>query len=209
VLVGTGASGAVHALLAATRPERTAALIWFDGAPRYAWAPDNPWGRKPEEIEAELLDLETWGTEEYGRSFADYEASIGNVIPDSDIDAFCKASRNTCTPDVAIELARMWADTDVRDVLPAIQIPTLIVSMSGSALGEFDRGKDLAARIPQAEFVEIPGEGWTRATAERYAEELRRFVGAGRSPVDVDSLLSTVLFTDIVGSTERQAALGD
>jgi class 3 adenylate cyclase/pimeloyl-ACP methyl ester carboxylesterase len=207
VLVGTGASGSVHALLAATRPERGAALVWFDGAPRYAWAQDNPWGRKPEEMEAELVELETWGTEEYGRSFVAFEASIGNVLPDSDIDAFSKASRNACTPDVAIELTRMWADTDVRDVLPAIQIPTLIVCMS--SLGEVDRGKDIAARIPQAEFVEIPGEGWTRATAERYVEELRQFVGASRPPVDVDSLLSTVLFTDIVGSTERQAALGD
>jgi class 3 adenylate cyclase len=110
---------------------------------------------------------------------------------------------------VAIELARMWADTDVRDVLPAIQIPTLIVSMSEPGLGEVGRGKDIAARIPEAEFVEIPGDGWTRASAERYAEELRRFVGAGRSPIDVDSLLSTVLFTDIVGSTDRQATLGD
>jgi class 3 adenylate cyclase len=101
----------------------------------------------------------------------------------------------------------MWADTDVREVLPAIQIQTLIVSMSG--LDEVDRGRDIAARIPQAEFVELAGEGWTRATAETYAEEVRRFVGAARSPVDVDSALSTVLFTDIVGSTERQAALGD
>jgi class 3 adenylate cyclase/pimeloyl-ACP methyl ester carboxylesterase len=207
VLVGTGSSGSVHALLAATRPERAAALVWFDGAPRYAWAPDNPWGRRPEEIEAELVDLKSWGTEEYGRSVADYEASIGNVIPDSDIDPLSKASRNACTPDVAIELARMWADTDVREVLPAIQIQTLIVSMSG--LDEVDRGRDIAARIPQAEFVELAGEGWTRATAETYAEEVRRFVGAARSPVDVDSALSTVLFTDIVGSTERQAALGD
>ena len=207
VLVGTGTSGSVHALLAATRPERAGALVWFDGAPRYAWAPDNPWGRRPQEIEAELVDLETWGTEGYGQAFADYQASLGNVIPDSDIHSLSMASRNTCTPDVAIELARMWADTDVRDVLPAIQIQTLVVSMSGA--GEVDRGKDIAARIPQAEFVEIPGEGWTRATAETYAKELRRFVGAARSPVDVDSLLSTVLFTDIVGSTERQAAFGD
>jgi class 3 adenylate cyclase len=206
VLVGTGASGSVHALLAATRPEHAAALVWFDGAPRYAWAPDNPWGRRPEEIEAELVDLKAWGTEEYGQAFADYEASIGNVIPDSDIDSFSKASRNACTPDVAIELARMWADTDVRDVLPAIQIQTLIVNLSGL---EVDRGKDIAARIPQAEFVEIPGEGWTRTTAAACAEELRRFLGAARSPVDLDSLLSTVLFTDIVGSTERQAAFGD
>jgi pimeloyl-ACP methyl ester carboxylesterase len=209
VLVGTGASGSVHALLAATRPERAPALVRFDGAPRYAWAPDNPWGRRPAEVEAELVDLKTWGTEEYGRSFADYEASIGNPIPDTDVDPISRASRKACTPDVAIELARMWADTDVRDVLPAIQIPTLIVSMSEPGLGEVGRGKDIAARIPEAEFVEIPGDGWTRASAERYAEELRRFVGAGRSPIDVDSLLSTVLFTDIVGSTDRQATLGD
>jgi class 3 adenylate cyclase len=207
VLVGTGASGAVNALLAATRPERVSALVWFDGAPRYAWAPDNPWGRTAEEIEAELLDLRSWGTEEYGRAFADYEASIGNVIPEPDIGAFSKASRNACTPDVAIELARMWAETDVREVLSSIRIPTLLATLTD--LGDADRARDIAKRILDAELVEIGGGGWSPSIAERCAEEVRRFVGAARSPADVDSLLSTVLFTDIVGSTERQADLGD
>jgi class 3 adenylate cyclase len=207
VLVGTGASGAVNALLAATRPEHAAALVWGGPAPRYAWAPDHPWGRTPEEIEAELDDLRSWGTEEYGRAFADYEASIGNVIPEADVPMFSKASRNACTPDVAIQLSRMWAETDVRDVLPTIRIPTLVVCFP--ALGELERATDVANRIPGAELVPISDEGFTQSGMLRFSEEIRHFIGAARSPEEVDAMLSTVLFTDIVNSTQRQASLGD
>jgi class 3 adenylate cyclase len=207
VLVGTSASGAVHVLLAATRPERVSSLVWMDGVARYAWAPDNPWGRRQDDIEAELSDLLAWGTEEYGRQFAEYEEAVGNPVPQADIEMFSKASRNACTPDVAIELAEMWAATDVREVLSMIQVPTLILAFSG--LPDADRSRDIAARIPDAELVEIEGHGYTQDGMAVYAEEIRRFVGAARSPAEVDSVLSTVLFTDIVGSTERAASVGD
>ena len=206
-LVGVGASGAVNALLAATRPERVAGLVWIDPAPRYAWAEDNPWGRTEEEMKTEFRDLQFWGSSEYGRAFADFEASIGNPIPESDVKSIAKASRNACTPDVARELSAMWAETDVRDVLSTINVPTLV--LAHIELDAVDRAQDVVGRMPGAKFVEISGEGFTPPTMEAMAEEIRRFVGAARAPVEVDTLLSTVLFTDIVGSTERQAALGD
>ncbi|MDP9227352.1 MAG: alpha/beta fold hydrolase, partial [Actinomycetota bacterium] len=207
VFVGTGASGAVHALLAATRPDRVSAMVWLDGEARYARAPDYPWGRTAEELEAELVDLGSWGTEEYGPMLAEDQAEVGNVIPESDIPVFSKASRNACTPDVAIELARMWAETDVREVLPAIQVPTLVGALT--MLGQVERARDIASRIPGAEFLEVPDGGFTQQTAARYVEAIRRFAGATHAPLDLDTVLATVLFTDIVGSTERQAVLGD
>jgi class 3 adenylate cyclase/pimeloyl-ACP methyl ester carboxylesterase len=206
-LVGVGASGSVNALLAGTKPNRIAGLVWIDPAPRYTWADDNPWGRTPEQISTELRHLELWGSSDYGRAFAAFEASIGNPIPEADVDPISKASRNACTPDVARALHDMWIETDVRDVLSAIQVPTLILAHED--LGEVDRAKDVAARIPGSHLVEISGEGFTSPTMEAMAEEIRRFVGAARTTVEVDTLLSTVLFTDIVGSTERAATLGD
>ena len=190
VLVGTGVSGAVNALLAASRPERVSGLVWMDGAARSAWAHDYPWGRRPAERE-ELVDLESWGTEEYGRRFAQFEASIGNPFPEASVDAFSKASRNASTPDVAIELAMMWAATDVREILPTIQVPTLVLVFRDMA--HADSSRLIAARILHAELVEVPGDGYTRDGMERYAEEIRRFVGGARSPDEIDSVLSTVL----------------
>jgi len=205
-LVGTGASGAVNALLAATAPDRVANLVWMDGEARYLRTPDYPWGRTEEDLEAELVDLRSWGTEEYGRVFAASQASIGNPMPEPDAEALSRVSRNACTPDVAIELSRMWAETDVRDVLPTIQVPTLVLCLDGP---EADRSRDIADRIPGADFVVLPEETFTRSSMELAANEVRRFVGASRSPAEFDSVLATVLFTDIVGSTERQATLGD
>jgi pimeloyl-ACP methyl ester carboxylesterase len=116
VLVGWGSAGAVNALLAATRPERVSSLVWMDPVPRYEWAPDHPWGRTPEESEAELVDLQLWGTDTYGRAFAEDQAAADNVVPESEFAALAKASRNACTPDIAIELGRI---TPVKKRLPS------------------------------------------------------------------------------------------
>ena len=206
-LVGVGTSGAVNALLAATRHDEIAGLVWIDPAPRYTWAVDNPWGRTADQMATEERDLELWGSSDYGRAFAAFEATVGNPIPEADVVPISKATRNACTPDVARKLSAMWADTDVRDVLSAIQVPTLI--LAHIELGAVDRSKDVAARIPGSQLVEIPGEGFTAPTMQAMSQEIRRFVGAARAPIEVDTLLSTVLFTDIVGSTQQQAALGD
>jgi class 3 adenylate cyclase len=207
VLVGAMASGATNALLAATRPERVAAFIWLDPIARSAWAPDNPWGRTTDELETQLSDLRMWGTAAYGRAFADEQATIGNTIPDADAAVFAKASRNACTPDVAIELQKMWAETDVRGVLPTIQTPTLCITQT--ELGDSDRAGQVAALIPSAKLTEVAGPAWTPVTTAAIAEEIRGFIGVERPPNEPDAVLSTVLFTDIVGSTDIQASLGD
>ena len=144
VLTGILASGAVNALLAVTRPERAAGLTWLDPNPRTAWAPDNPWGRTVEDLEAEIADLRSWGTSAYGQAFATEQASYGNLIPEVEAAIFAKASRNACTPDIAIELARMWMETDVRGILPTIAVPTLI--LAHTATDEVDRRGRFARR---------------------------------------------------------------
>jgi class 3 adenylate cyclase/pimeloyl-ACP methyl ester carboxylesterase len=209
VLTGISESGAPNALLAATRPERVQAMVWLEPTPRCTWAPDYPWGRRLEDLEArDLRDSELWGTLAYGRAYVQGAASLGHVIPDYVVARMAKASRNACTPDVARDLAKIWNETDVRGVLSAVQVPTLILAWP-ERKDIFDRASYVASLIPGAELHGLPGGAWTEETMQSSAEEIRRFVGVERAPTDLDTVLSTVMFTDIVGSTERQAALGD
>jgi class 3 adenylate cyclase len=207
VLVGVGSSGACNALLAATHPGRVSALAWLDPFPRSTWAPDYPWGRTAEQQELELEDLRHWGTSSYGQAFVDEQASFGNPVPAADAAVFAKATRNACTPDVAIELSKMWAETDVRAVLSTIQAPTLIVFQT--QLGERGIAKQVEALIPGTASVELDGVPWDAQTMDAAAEEIRRFAHVDRPPIELDTILATVLFTDIVGSTEVQSRLGD
>jgi class 3 adenylate cyclase len=206
-LVGWGSSASVHALLASTRPEQVNAMVWMDAVPRTKQATDYRWGRTSEELDAELEDLRLWGTEEYSRVFAEELAEVGTSIPDDDARAFAKASRNACTPDVAIELTKMWAETDVRDVLPSIRVPSLFLTQPG--LGDREQTRDAAARVPGAEYVAIEGVPFSSEVIDGVTEAVRLFVGATRPVVDLDTVLATVLFTDIVGSTEHMSSLGD
>jgi class 3 adenylate cyclase len=108
---------------------------------------------------------------------------------------------------VAIELARMWAETDVRAILPTVAVPTLCISQTATA--EPDRARQVAAVIPGAELREIDGPAWTVPAITSIVDEIRRFVGVQRPPIELDTVLSTVLFTDIVESSATQARLGD
>jgi len=197
----------VHALLASTRPELISSMVWLDATPRAMRAPDHPWGRTPAELEVELHDLELWGTEEYANAITEELATQGTQIPDEDAKGVAKASRNACTPDVAIELTKMWAETDVRDVLPSIRVPSLFLSQPGA--GDPEETRLAASRVPASEFVEIGGEPFVRETLDTVTEAIRVFVGASRPVVDLNTVLATVLFTDIVGSTERMSSIGD
>ena len=178
VLSGLLASGAVNALLSVTRPERVSALVWTDPEPRTAWAPDNPWGRTAAELEQELAGLRFWGTSAYGPAFASEQESHGNRIPEVEAALFAKASRNACTPDVAIDLARMWAETDVRAILPSIPVPALI--LAETAIGAVDQARRGGRpSSPGSEFREVSGEAWSVSMVMAAVEEIRRLRGRG------------------------------
>jgi class 3 adenylate cyclase len=136
------------------------------------------------------------------------EASRGNVFPDYEAAIAAKASRNACTPDVARVLAKIWYESDVRGVLPAVQVPTTILTM-GATESDSDRAEYVASLIPGAELREIPGDAWTEETMRAWAEEIRRIAGVRPQAEDLDRVLATVVFTDIVGSTEHLSEVGD
>ena len=201
-------------LLAATAPERVRGLVWWNPSPRTLWAPDYPWGWGSAQIEEELRMLEDWGTPEYGQAWANAYADWDGVRPtDVEIRAMTKQSRTSCTPDVALALTQVWWETDLRTVLASVRVPALLMADT-STPRHLAKAEYVASLMPAAELALIPSETWpTPETMESWVrprrEAIRRFVGLEPTRPGLDSVLASVLFTDIVGSTQRQAALGD
>ena len=209
VLGGFLESGAVNALLAATHPRRVQSLVWIYPTPRTTAAPDYPWGVGPEYVERDLAILEHWGTPGWAREFFELNAGVlGGAWGTDEYRSFLtKVSLRTCSPDVARELSRIWNETDVRGVLSTIQAPTLLVTPD--SVDDLALARSMAAQIPRTEIFTFPGPSLELDDFAVIHAAIRRFIGAARPHVGMDSVLTTALFTDIVGSTQRQAALGD
>ena len=208
-IAGHSEGGQNCAVFAATYPERTLGLILLTSDVRGAWAPDHPWGMKLDEWEAEQLLIERgWGTGEYMETF--FQQIMPSLAGDEKArQRFTRFWRRSASPAAAMAVNRMWWETDIRDVLPAISVPTLIVWRSGSPWAP--ESQYLAEHLPHARAVEIEGPDhvpWAGDT-EPFLSEIEEFVTGTRSLVEPDRVLATVLFTDIVGSTERAAVIGD
>ena len=208
VLMGPFESGAPNAMFAATYPERVHSIAWLEPTARSIWTPDYPWGYGPEDVESELETYESFGTLDYGRAFVAHQAKHGNTFPDGFERVIARAARNTCTPDMALELAKIWFDTDVRGVLPAVRAPALLITHEGRPAA-VEETNYVASLMPRAEVKVLPGDTWTPEGLRQAVESIRRFIGIEAPPTEMDGVLSTVLFTDIVGATERQASIGD
>jgi class 3 adenylate cyclase len=209
VLAGVMEGGAPNVLFAASHPDRVRSIVWWAPTARSRWAPDYPWGAGPGYVESDLRSLESWGTVDYGRAFAETEATGGQSISEDRARATAMLSRHTATPDVALALSRIWYETDVRGVLPSVKAPTLLIV--SEAIAESRQEADyVASLLPDARTHVL--SGGPRGALDEIPlalEEVRRFVGVELPAPDLDRILSTVLFTDIVGSTEIQVALGD
>jgi class 3 adenylate cyclase len=207
VLSGSNEGGAPNVLFAATDPERVRSIVWFEPLPRVVWTLDFPWGVKPEYVEREDRALDLWGTNDYGAAWAETEAAEGYVAQDEDVRLLGMRSRHTTTPDVARELARIWYETDVRGVLPSVQAPTLLI-VRERYLEDVRIAEYVASLMPDPILEIVPGDYLPEEQAP-IVDALRRFLGVERPAPELDTILSTVMFTDIVGSTEKQAELGD
>jgi class 3 adenylate cyclase len=206
VILGHSDAGPIAILFAASQPERTRALILGNTTARFITAPDYPWGMPEAYAQAaEGVIEDVWGTE----AFADFGA------PDSAHDpAFrrwmAKISRLSSTPRDAATYYRWVQKTDVRDVLSSIRVPTLVVHRERVSYITIDQGRYLAQRIPGARFEVVPGADGTLYTEphDEVLSHIEDFL-AKLPAVEADRALAAVLFTDIVGSTERAVALGD
>src|SRR5205823_7396095 len=203
---------AMSALFAATYPERAWALALYGGCARELRAPDYPWG--PTETEAlQLIEADRAAVERPG--FAEEIARSGMPTAGNDeIAALAQTIRQSISPGAFETLDRMNIQIDIRHVLPAIRVPALVLHNTRDRWVEVERGRDLANRIPGAEFVEFPIDGHMTPAADmpQVLDEIERFLHAAwdaDSHREPDRQLATLLFTDIVDSTAHMAKLGD
>jgi TAP-like protein len=126
-------------------------------------------------------------------------------------DAWARYLRMSASPGAAQTLLRMNGEIDVRAVLPTIRVPSLVLHRTGDRAVPVGMGRSLAAAIPGAKFIEIPGEdhlAWV-GNSDPILDEIEEFLTGARHVVEPDRVLTTVMFTDIVDSTRRAAELGD
>ena len=210
---GLSEGAAMSILFAATYPERTAALVVRSCSPRTLWAPDFPWGRSESSYQREVDQaLQVYAPRPEAREAV---RAIG-MHDEDDIEAFIDYVRYGASPGMLAALYRMNKDIDVRDVLPTVHVPSLVLHGSEDRIVPVEAGAYTARRLPSARFVELPGVGHLalKAGGTLIQAELERFLTdvwqtGGWSDAEPDRMLATVLFTDIVDSTVKATELGD
>ncbi len=207
-VLGHSEGGTMCALFAATHPERTQALVVVGGAARTRWAPDYSMGATDDELEElERSIQESWGVDAVRPLLQQLSPSI--VADEELVQAYARAAVRAASPAAAAALTRMTAMNDIRHVLPAIRVPTLVLYRADEALAEASRY--MGDRIPGAKVVELPGGDHMPWVGDQDAvvDEIEEFLTGARPHPALDRVLATVLFTDIVGSTQFAAELGD
>ncbi|MGH8689808.1 MAG: adenylate/guanylate cyclase domain-containing protein [Burkholderiales bacterium] len=207
-LLGISEGGPMCILFAATYPERTAALITFGSYPRNLVAPDYPWGRSEAMHRGMIEEIRAgWGARAVG-----LELRLPSRSGDEAMRKWWSHYlMSAATPKAAVALTQMNAQIDVRHVLPAIRVPTLILHRTGDRSLKVEGSRYMAERIPGAKYIEYPGDDhlpWTENTKEVLGD-IEEFVTGMRPVEKADRVLATVLFADIVDSTQRAAAIGD
>jgi pimeloyl-ACP methyl ester carboxylesterase len=202
-LLGMSEGGPLTALFAATYPERCRALVLYGTFARFAsWLPT-------EEALAEFLGYidQAWGT---GGSLPLFAPTRAN---DPSFQRWWgRFERLGASPAAASALMRMNSQIDISGILPTIRVPTLVIHRTEDVTINVEGGRYLAEHIPGARYLELPGTDhipFVGDNADEIADAIEEFLTGARAPVTVDRVLATVLFTDIVGSTEKAAALGD
>jgi class 3 adenylate cyclase len=207
-IVFGGARAATMAMLfAATHPERTKALVLYAPVAKTVSTPDFPHGKTPEE--------QAYFFERFVREVGtgkNLELQGPSVSGDGPFVAWwARFERLVASPSAYEELGRIFTDVDIREVLPAIHVPTLVIHRDGDRIVLERQARYVAGQIAHATHVELPGEDHLPfiGDADAILDEVERFVTGRRPSPEIDSVLATVLFTDIVDSTRRQAELGD
>jgi len=202
---------ALSALFAATHPERTRALVLYAPLIKGSGSDDFPWALAPELQHLFGDQLSTaWGSEPMARLLAGVVAP--SLADDQRFLQFlAKAMRSSVSPGAAKAWLRMIREIDVREALPQIRVPTLVVHRTGDRAVDIGSSRYAAGRIPGARLVELPdGDNLPFVgDTEAVAAEIEEFLTGSRTPPMPDRVLATILFTDIAGSTDRAAEVGD
>jgi pimeloyl-ACP methyl ester carboxylesterase/class 3 adenylate cyclase len=207
-IFGASEGAPIATLFAATYPERVASLILFGAIVKWLAAPDFPWGYTNEQQQGMFRYLaDQWGSGLSGESF--FAPSLAKDPRGREYSAALE--RQAGTPGAVATFIAMDAEIDIRPVLPTVTVPTLVIHRTGDSVVRIEQGRYYADWIHGAKMLELPGDDhwfWT-GDAHPVVEAILEFVTGGQPVSVIDRVLKTVLFTDIVGSTERAVELGD
>jgi class 3 adenylate cyclase len=199
--------GPLAMMLAAAHPERVEGLLLYGTYARWKWADDYPWAPTAEQHERARRALRRhWGAGTWIEYFAP------SLAGDPSAEAFWpRYQRLSASPTAAVALQRMATETDVRDLLPSVRVPTLVLHRSDDRVTDIGCARHLAEHIEGAQLVELPGDDhwWFAGDVDGLIDEIGQFLTGELPDREPDRVLATVLFTDIVGSTEQAAELGD
>jgi class 3 adenylate cyclase len=212
-LFGMSGGVAMSILFAASYPSRTRSLILYGGEAKGSWDPDYPWASTKDQWQSSFDRIErTWGTKEWE------DRRVSALAPSRRGDEeFARwlgdTSRMGGSPGSALALGKSEMAMDVRSILPSVHVPTLVIHLSGDRACNVEEGRYIAARIPNARLLELPGVDHLfyvdERLTDRIVQEIKNFVTQTELVPPSDRMLTTVLFTDIVGSTGKAAELGD
>jgi len=206
-IFGVSEGGPMSLLFAATYPDRVSSLVLYGAFARMLKAPDFPQGIPAEGLErwVEIVRRD-WG------SAVGVDLWAPNAVGDRDFERWwSRLLRYGTSPAGAVALMDLYKEIDVRSVLPAIDVPTLVLQRRDDRIARVGQGRYMAEAIPGAKYVELEGGDHLPVTGDTDAllDEIEEFLVGSRRGSEPERALATILFTDIVGSTEKAAALGD
>jgi pimeloyl-ACP methyl ester carboxylesterase len=210
-IVGLLDGGYLCMLFAATHPDRTRALVVYGTSASGKWSPDYPWQWKPDRWESYFDEMASgWGKQQFAYDGLAWYAP--SALQDEATRRWWERyQRLAASPGSAIALERLYSQTDVRHVLPSIRVPTLVLHRRGDPVEPVEGARYIAREIKGAKYVELNGVDAPQWAGDwkSIIDEIEEFVTGVRRAPEADRVLSTVLFTDIVGSTEHLARIGD
>jgi class 3 adenylate cyclase len=204
-IFGASEGGNMSMLFAATYPERTVALCTFGCTAKRVWSQDYPWAPTPE-ARAKGFDL----VERQWKTGLEWEDLAPSLDPPA-LEEIARYYRRSASPAAALALMKMNTYVDVREVLPSIQAPAVVMHRTDDRDALVEEGRFIASQIPGARYVEFPGadHSWWTQGRDEIIDEIEELVTGVRPAPEPNRILATVLFTDIVESTQRVRELGD
>jgi pimeloyl-ACP methyl ester carboxylesterase/class 3 adenylate cyclase len=211
VILGASEGGSMACMFAAQYPDRTRGLIVWGCQSTWIKSAGHPWGYERKEYDHMVQMLrDTWPSREYVRTWG---AGLGSAAPEEMVDEFLNVFQMAASPAAIVALEEMNGQIDLRDILPSIRIPTLVMGRRGDPIASVEAIEDLAHRIPGARLALFPGASHQMVgpglDPEPIYATIEEFVTGSAPASRADRFLATMLVLDIVGSTESVAQVGD